>query len=76
MTGKVSRNGMQVSSFLPLPPCNMGGIDTLIMARGVKVVKMGAGPCSFFRTVTVTVSVIFVTGVLKSLAGNARIVVW
>ena len=54
----------------------MGGIDTLIMTSGMKVVKMGAGPCSSFRTVTVTVSVIFVTVVLKSLAGNARMVVW
>ena len=53
----------------------MDGIDTLIMASGMKVVKMGAGPCSCFRTVTVTFSVIFVT-VVKSLAGNARMVVW
>ena len=45
----------------------MGGIDTLIMASSMKVVKMGAGPCSSFRTVTVTVSVIFVTVVLKVL---------
>ena len=26
----------------------MGGIDTLNMTSGMKVVKMGAGPCSFF----------------------------
>ena len=51
----------------------MGGIHTLVMASGMKVVKMGAGPCSFFRTVT---SGIFVTVVVKSLADNARIVVW
>ena len=41
----------------------------------MKIEQTGAGPCSFFRTVTMTVSEIFVTVVLKSLADNARMVV-
>ena len=36
-----------VASFL-CPLCKMGGIDTLIMAGGMKIVQMRADPCSFF----------------------------
>ena len=46
------------------------------MTGGVKIVQMGAVHAPFFRTVTVTVSEIFVTVVFKSLADNTRMVVW
>ena len=62
----VSCNEMQVSFFLPL---------TSLKDNWNWHIDGRAGTCSCFRTVTVTVSVIFLT-VLKSLAGNARMVVW
>ena len=48
----------------------------MVMASGMKNVKMGAGPCHSFRTVIVRVSVISVTFALKSLVVHARMVVW